>query len=73
MYSQDHPPPHFHARHGGDSAVLGIAAGELLAGKLPRPQLRLVREWLMEHRREIQENWLLVQDQEPSNQIDPLK
>jgi hypothetical protein len=49
----DHPPPHFHARYAGDEAVFAIATGELLAGSLPPRALRLVREWLEEHRDEL--------------------
>jgi hypothetical protein len=24
MFYNDHPPPHFHVRHGGDRATIGI-------------------------------------------------
>jgi hypothetical protein len=34
MYYGDHPPPHFHARYGGDSAKIEIAGGEVIAGSL---------------------------------------
>lgn len=57
MYFDDHPPPHFHARYGGDEAVLVIATGGLLAGSLPPRALRLVREWLREHRDELAANF----------------
>jgi hypothetical protein len=50
MYFADHPPPHFHARYGGDEATIAIATGDVLAGSLPRRALRLVREWLDAHR-----------------------
>jgi hypothetical protein len=35
MYYGDHPPPHFHARYGGDSAKIEIATGAIIAGSLP--------------------------------------
>lgn len=57
MYFDDHPPPHFHARYGGDEAVFVIATGELLAGSLPPRALRLVREWLRQHRDELAANF----------------
>jgi len=50
MYFADHPPPHFHARYAGDEATIVIATGEVLAGALPPRALRLVREWLGQHR-----------------------
>lgn len=57
MYYGDHPPPHFHARYGGDSAKVDIASGEIVAGSLPSRALRLVREWIEEHRGELEANW----------------
>ena len=31
----DHPPPHFHARYGDFKAMIGIAALQLVEGRLP--------------------------------------
>jgi hypothetical protein len=50
MYFGDHPPPHFHARYGGDVALIVIATGDVYAGSLPPRALRLVREWVEERR-----------------------
>jgi hypothetical protein len=44
MYFADHPPPHFHARYGGEVALIAIASGEVIRGSLPLNALRLVRE-----------------------------
>jgi hypothetical protein len=57
MYFDDHPPPHFHARYAGAEAVFVIATGEMLAGSLPPRAVRLVREWLEEHRDELAANF----------------
>jgi hypothetical protein len=73
MYTSEHPPPHFHAKHGGDDAVIAIETGEILAGSLPRPQLRLVRQWLKEHRSELRVNWSLVRSKQQPNPIAPLR
>ena len=37
-----HNTPHFHAQYGGDEAVLSIPGADILAGALPRRQMRLV-------------------------------
>lgn len=37
-----HNAPHFHAQYGGDEAVFSIPDAEILAGALPRRQVRLV-------------------------------
>src|SRR6476661_6598087 len=35
MYFSDHAPPHFHAVYAGEEAVIMIATGEILRGRLP--------------------------------------
>ena len=34
MYYDDHSPPHFHAKYGGDQASVRIDNGEVLEGRL---------------------------------------
>jgi hypothetical protein len=46
MYWDDHPPPHIHAIYGGEEAIVSVTSGEIVAGNLSRPTLRLVREWI---------------------------
>jgi hypothetical protein len=72
MYFRDHAPPHFHAQYAGDEAVIAIADGHVIRGELPERALRLVREWLDAHRRELDENWRLASEPAPLNNIDPL-
>jgi RNase P protein component len=72
MYYGDHAPPHFHARHGDDEAKIGISAGRVLAGSLSRRSLRLVREWLIQHRAEVEANWNRVVENEKPHKIEPL-
>ena len=57
LYYEDHNPPHFHARYAEHEARVIIATGELLDGSLPRRALRLVGEWVDEHRDELLECW----------------
>jgi hypothetical protein len=49
MYSNDHAPPHFHARYGEYEAKIAIGTGDPLAGQLPGRAVRLVREWTEQH------------------------
>jgi hypothetical protein len=72
MFYGDHPPPHFHARYGAESAKIAIADGEVVAGSLSGRALRLVREWLEEHREELEANWERVVSLETPERIDPL-
>ncbi|TAK51039.1 MAG: DUF4160 domain-containing protein [Bacteroidetes bacterium] len=73
MYFNDHGPPHFHARYGNDEAKISIESLELLKGKLPRRALSLVLEWASEHRRELMQNWKLIQKGIPAKPIKPLR
>jgi len=73
MYYGDHPPPHFHARHGDEAAKIEIATGALMRGSLSPRALRLVREWVAEHRDELEANFERVVNHEVPTQIEPLK
>jgi Domain of unknown function (DUF4160) len=73
MYYGDHPPPHFHARYAGDTAKIQIASGEVIAGSLSGRALRLVREWIEEHRGELETNWERAVRHERPHPIDPLR
>jgi Domain of unknown function (DUF4160) len=74
MYAQDHPPPHFHAHYGDDSAQIDVATGDILAGALHRRALRLVQDSAELHRQELLENFTSLQDEVPRfRKIEPLR
>jgi hypothetical protein len=73
MYYGDHAPPHFHARYGGDAAKIEIGTGDVIAGSLPGRALRLVREWLEEHRGEVAANWERAVRHERPHPVEPLR
>jgi hypothetical protein len=64
--------PHFHARYGGEEATIVIASGAVLAGSLPGRALRLVREWLAEHRDELDVHWERARNHEAPEPVAPL-
>lgn len=75
MYLLDHHHhrlPHFHAKYGEFEASVGIDEGELLAGELPRKQLRLVLAWLELRRAELKADWDLASNGEKPLKIEPL-
>ena len=51
---------------------MGILDGEVLAGELPRKQLRLVQAWIELHRDELLADWELAVNGEKPYKIDPL-
>jgi hypothetical protein len=73
MYYNDHAPPHFHARYGESEAVIAIATGEVIEGRLPRRALSLVQEWCVLHREALEEDWRLARERKRLNKIEPLE
>jgi len=72
MYFNDHNPPHFHAKYSGYEAMFDFA-GNLIEGELPKRATQFVREWLLLHNRELEENWRRAQNGRPLNFIAPLE
>ena len=44
--TQHHNLPHLHAQYAEFEASISLESGEILAGALPRKQLRLVQAWI---------------------------
>jgi hypothetical protein len=64
MFFGDHNPPHFHARYGRARALVRISDGQIIAGDLPPTARRMVRDWALERRAELEENWRRTQAHE---------
>jgi hypothetical protein len=72
MFYREHGVAHFHAEHQGQQATFTFD-GELLAGTLrSRTARRLIREWAMAHRAELDANWDRIKAGEPLERIAPL-
>ena len=70
--NRHHNLPHIHAHYAGFEASISIAEGDVLAGELPRKQLRLVQAWIELHRDELDADWQLAANGELPYKIDPL-
>lgn len=69
----EHSPPHFHAYYQDDKAVVNINTCELMDGKLPPKQMRLVLAWTEIHKEELLADWELASKGELPFKIEPLK
>ena len=69
MFFNDHNPPHFHARYGRSRAIIRISDGELIAGDLPPTASRLVKEWALLRRAELEQNWTSARAKRPLERI----
>ncbi len=70
--NKHHNLPHIHARYAEFEASISIVEAEILAGELPRKQLRLVQAWIELHREELMADWELTISGELPYKIDPL-
>ena len=57
IYPKDHLPPHLHSLYSGHEAMISIATGQVLEGKLPLPKLREIRTWLMANQGQVSYIW----------------
>ena len=75
MYAEVEGPhhlPHFHAYYQDDVAVFTIDPVNLIAGSLPRRQLRFVEAWAELHQAELMNDWQLLQAGQRPVPIAPL-
>ena len=72
MFYREHGVPHFHAEHQGQQATFTFD-GEILAGSIrSRTALRLIKEWALEHEKELNANWDKARAGEALERIAPL-
>lgn len=72
MYYDEHGPPHFHARSGGDEVSVEIENLKV-RGEFPGTSLRLVLDWAELHRAELLENWDRARLALPLVPVEPLR
>ena len=72
MFYADHHPPHFPAVYGNHEASFSIESLEMTAGNLPPRVQGLVIEWALLHKKELIENWKMIQKEQKFKKIKPL-
>ena len=73
MHNNDeHNPPHFHAEYQGYEASFNMQ-GEIIKGRIPKKQEKLIAAWVELHKEELLANWKLAIDKQTLYRIDPLK
>ncbi|RLB92060.1 MAG: DUF4160 domain-containing protein [Deltaproteobacteria bacterium] len=73
MFFDDHNPPHFHARYGGEKIVIEIESLRVLEGLIAPRALGLLIEWASQHKTHLLKNWELAKNNQTPNKIEPLK
>ncbi|SJM91725.1 conserved hypothetical protein [Crenothrix polyspora] len=76
MYALDidkHHLPHIHVRYNEFKTVIAIPDGEVLEGRLPIRQSKLIQAWVELHRDELMADWFLAASGQTPFKIDPLR
>lgn len=73
IYWSDHMPPHFHASYGDSEVLVSIEELEVLEGKMPSKQLKMLLGWAALRQEELRENWELASKNQELFAIEPLK
>jgi hypothetical protein len=72
MFYSEHNPPHFHAEYQGSEGIFSFE-GKMIKGNIrSNTVLRLIGEWTILHKLELEENWKNIADKAPINKIEPL-
>ena len=57
IFTNDHPPPHFHVRFGRKRAKFDIASGAMIKGSLENRTIRKVQRWTQFNRDGLMQVW----------------
>jgi hypothetical protein len=68
-----HHRPHLHAFYQDEIGIVAVDTVELIGGKLPRRQRRLVEAWAELHQVELLAAWDRLQDGRLPGKIEPLQ
>jgi hypothetical protein len=72
MFFSEHNPPHFHAEYQGTEGIFNFE-GEMLLGNIKsKIALRLIQEWALLRKKELEENWKNINEKVGINKIEPL-
>ena len=73
MYHDEHNPPHFHAKYGGQQMEVGLSPIAVRAGGLPPRATSMVLEWAALHQQELLANWQHCRQGESPAKVEPLE
>jgi hypothetical protein len=61
IYFRDRNPPHVHVVSPDETALLRIADGTVIRGKIDAAMLRTAQAWVAEHKGELMTKWMEFQ------------
>lgn len=57
IYYKEHNPPHIHVSYGEYTSEIRIDNLEVLEGTLPKRALKMAKEWIIIHQKELIKMW----------------
>ena len=73
MFFSEHNPPHFHAEYQGTEGIFNFD-GDILQGNIKsNTALRLIKEWTVLRKNELDDNWNNISNRVGINKIEPLQ
>lgn len=73
MFYNEHEPPHFHAEYQGQRGTFDLSGYMRVGNIQSKTALRLIKEWTLLHRAEIETNWQRMKVGQPLEGIEPLQ
>ncbi len=74
FYDNDrHKKPHIHVEYQEFNATFSIESGDILSGKLPMRQIRMVQAWIEIHKEDLAIDWKLAVNGQDPIKIEPLR
>ncbi|MDR3627430.1 MAG: DUF4160 domain-containing protein [Ignavibacteriaceae bacterium] len=70
MYFLDHEDPHIHVKSPEGFCKINFN-GEIMKGYLPANKLRIVKQWIIQHKDELEHNWEISRDHIEPERIKP--
>ena len=73
LFYSEHNPPHFHAEYQGSEGIFNFD-GEMLYGNIKSTTaLKLIKQWSLLRKDELEENWVNIVKKTGINKIEPLQ
>jgi len=69
----DHNPPHIHAVYQSFKGQYEISSGKLLAGKMPSKASKLIQEWIVLRKSDLEKVWNLAKEGKQVFPVSPLE
>ena len=69
FFRNEHNPPHIHAVYGEYNGIFRIDSLEMIEGDLPARAVKMIQEWGLSHKDELQYMW----DNKTIKKLPPLK